>query len=252
MLERECERVGLPAPSFSQDGVIVKISFVRPNNTSNDTNRVSKSKFGVSRSTGNNTGNSTSNSTSSGTDNGTGISTSSLEIFNGTPKKYPQSCIKLIVIIGEDRWTLYDMLEILGLKSRPSFIKTYLNPAIKEGLVTLENPNKPNAPNQRYGLTTKGKALYYERQNGIDNVPMETENDPQKDLEGQLDPLNASSDPLKSIVFKAIKDNPSISRAELAGISGCSESTIKRRLKEWNIAWLGHPKNGHWVVVKEI
>ena len=30
------------------------------------------------------------------------------------------------------------------------------------------------------------------------------------------------------------------------------ESTIKRRMKEWNIAWLGHPKTGHWVFVKDI
>ena len=50
MMARECERVGLPAPSFSQDGGAVKISFVRPNSTSKDTGGVSKSKLGVSRS----------------------------------------------------------------------------------------------------------------------------------------------------------------------------------------------------------
>lgn len=37
-----------------------------------------------------------------------------------------------------------------------------------------------------------------------------------------------------------------------ARIAGCSESTIKRRLKGWNIAWLCHPKTGHWVFIKDI
>ena len=160
--------------------------------------------------------------------------------------------LRLIKIVGEDWYSSYELSEALGYKSRNSFVRQYITPAIEYGFLTLENPDKPNAPNQRYGLTTKGKALYYECQRGMDDVQIDPKNEPQKDLEGQADPLNASSDPLKSTIFKAIKENPSISRAELASISGCSESTVKRRLKEWNIAWVGHPKTGHWVVIKEI
>lgn len=145
----------------------------------------------------------------------------------------------------------------MSFKSKTTFRQNYLNPAIKLGYVRLENPDSPNAPNQRYGLTLKGKALYYERHdNDVKNDPqriqIDPQNDPQTNLEGQTDPLNEDLGPQKTAIIKAIKENNEISRSELASIAGCSESTIKRRLKEWNIAWLGHAKTGHWVFVKDV
>lgn len=221
MMARECERVGLPAPTFNQDCIIVKTTFVRPYDTSKDTAGVSKSKLGVSKQTD-----------------------------DVLPIK--ASLLKLIKAIGEDWYSSYDLCDILGYKSRNTFVRQHLNPAIDGGIIALEKPDKPNAPNQRYGLTLKGKALYYERHEDKFDI----KNDPQKDLqnnfEGQIDPQNTADDPQKAAIFKAIKSNPSISRVELANTIGCSESTIKRRLKEWNIAWLGHPKTGHWVFVAEI
>lgn len=221
MMARECERVGLPAPTFNQDCIIVKTTFVRPYDTSKDTAGVSKGKLGVSKQTD-----------------------------DVLPIK--ASLLKLIKAIGEDWYSSYDLCDILGYKSRNTFVRQHLNPAIDGGIIALEKPDKPNAPNQRYGLTLKGKALYYERHEDKFDV----KNDPQKDLqnnfEGQIDPQNTADDPQKAAIFKAIKSNPSISRVELANTIGCSESTIKRRLKEWNIAWLGHPKTGHWVFVAEI
>lgn len=239
MMARQCEGAGLPAPEFYCDGTIVKITFMRPKDT-----------VGVSNSTSNSASNSTSNSTSRGSD------AASLTREGRTIK---MSLLKLIGIIGEDWLSLYDMLEIMRFKSRFSFTKTYIKPAISAGLVALENPDSPNAPNQRYGLTLKGKALYYERhdndndvQNDPQRIQVDPQNDPQTNLEGQTDILNEELDPQKSAIIKAIKENNEISRSELASIAGCSESTIKRRLKEWNIAWLGHPKTGHWVFVKDI
>lgn len=227
MMARECERVGLPVPSFYQNGTIVRISFARSRDTGKDTVGVSKSKLGVSGDT--------------------------------VKRHIVPGLLKLIKSIGEDWYSSYDLCDMLGYKSRNSFVRQYINPAIQEGLIALENPDKPNAPNQRYGLTLKGKALYYERhnnENDVQNEPqrmqVDLQNDPQTDLEGQNDPLNAQADPIKYAVIRAIKDNNEISRAELARIAGCSESTVKRRLKEWNIAWLGHPKTGHWVFVKDI
>ena len=165
------------------------------------------------------------------------------------------SILKLIGIIGEDWLSLHDILGIMRLTSRFSFTKTYLKPAISAGLVALENPDSTNAPNQRYGLTLKGKALYYERlynENDVQNDLQRIKVDPQTDLEGQNDLQIVEDGPQKHAVIRAIKENNGISRAELARIAGCSESTIKRRMKEWNIAWLGHPKTGHWVFVKDI
>ena len=221
MMARECERVGLPAPTFNQDGIIVKTTFVRPYDTSKDTAGVSKSKLGVSKQTD-----------------------------DVLPIK--ASLLKLIKAIGEDWYSSYDLCDILGYKSRNSFVRQHLNPAIDGGIIALEKPDKPNAPNQRYGLTLKGKALYYERHEDKFDVENDPQKDPQNNFEGQIDPQNTADDPQKAAIFKAIKSNPSISRVELANTIGCSESTIKRRLKEWNIAWLGHPKTGHWVFVAEI
>lgn len=239
MMARECERVGLSAPTFYQNGTIVKIIFARPKDTGKDT-------VGVSDSTSDSASNSTSRD-------------SAAVSLTKEGRTIKMSLLKLIGIIGEDWLSLYDMLEIMRFKSRFSFTKTYLKPAISAGLVALENPDSPNAPNQRYGLTLKGKALYYERHtngNDVQNAPQRIQNDPQNDpqtnLEGQHDPLNEKLDPQKTAIIKAIKENNEISRSELASIAGCSESTIKRRLKEWNIAWLGHPKTGHWVFVKDI
>ena len=231
MMARECERVGLPTPAFYQNGTIVKIIFARPK----DTVGVSKDTVGHSM----------------------GTVGHSSRLLNNIP--ISRSISILIQSIGEDWFTANTLCEIIGLSSKSSFIRNYIRPAINSGLVALENPDSPNAPNQRYGLTLKGKALYYERhdndndvQNDLQRVNVDPQNDPQTDLDGQTDLLNEDLDPQKTAIIKAIKENNEISRSELASIAGCSESTIKRRLKEWKIAWLGHPKTGHWVFVKDI
>lgn len=231
MMARECERVGLPTPTFYQNGTIVKIIFARPKDTDKDTVDVS---------------NSTSKSTVEL------LPEYSRSIGEVQLKKHYNAIIRLVESIGENLWTSYELREIMSFKSKTTFRQNYLNPAIKLGYVRLENPDSPNAPNQRYGLTLKGKALYYERHDNNNDAQNDPQNDPQTDLEGHVDPLNEELDPQKTAIIKAIKENNEISRAELARIAGCSESTIKRRMKEWNIAWLGHPKTGHWVFVKDI
>lgn len=239
MMARQCEGAGLPAPEFYCDGTVVKITFMRPKDTGKDTG---KDTVGVSKDT---VGHSTDT-----------VGHSSI-LLNNMP--ISKSIRILIQSIGEDWFTANMLCEIIGLSSKSSFIRNYIRPAMNCGLVALENPDSPNAPNQRYGLTLKGKALYYERhdnENDVQNDPqkiqIDQQNDPQTNLEGQPDPLNEELDPQKTAIIKAIKENNEISRSELASIAGCSESTIKRRLKEWNIAWLGHPKTGHWVFVKDI
>lgn len=66
--------------------------------------------------------------------------------------------------------------------------------------------------------------------------------------EGQSDLPKSANDLLKEFVIARIIDNPNISRDKLANLSNTSESTLKRRMKEWNIVWNGHSKTGHWVL----
>ena len=69
---------------------------------------------------------------------------------------------RLVEVVGHDEVTIKDTLKVLGLKDRESFMKVYLNPALKERFVCIKYPDKPNHPRQRYMLTAKGLALYNE------------------------------------------------------------------------------------------
>ena len=46
--------------------------------------------------------------------------------------------------------SIKEIMEKLGLKSRSSFIKTYLNPALEQGLIKMTIKDKPTSKNQRY------------------------------------------------------------------------------------------------------
>ena len=69
---------------------------------------------------------------------------------------------RLVEVVGHDEVTIKDTSKVLGLKDRESFMKVYLNPALKERFVRMKYPDKPNHPRQRYMLTAKGLALYNE------------------------------------------------------------------------------------------
>ncbi|GHV26992.1 hypothetical protein FACS1894176_08410 [Bacteroidia bacterium] len=66
----------------------------------------------------------------------------------------------LLSVMGNEHLTLKMLMEKVGLKHRPTFLANYINPAIKDGLVKVLYPEKPNHPRQKYLLTVKGTALY--------------------------------------------------------------------------------------------
>lgn len=47
-------------------------------------------------------------------------------------------------------YTATSIMELLGLKSKETFRKNYMNPALKHNLVKMTIPDKPNSKNQRY------------------------------------------------------------------------------------------------------
>ena len=70
---------------------------------------------------------------------------------------------KLIISsIGNGQYTLKQLMEKMGLKHRPTFMENYLVPSIKNGMVRLLFPDKPQHPRQNYLLTVKGLTLYQE------------------------------------------------------------------------------------------
>lgn len=84
---------------------------------------------------------------------------------NKLPNKFDTDNLyikKLIVIIGEKKMSIKEMMGEAGLKDRVSFLNLYLNPAIKDKYVRMLYPDRPNHPRQKYQLTVKGLALYNE------------------------------------------------------------------------------------------
>ena len=69
---------------------------------------------------------------------------------------------KLIKVVGNNKLSIREMLDTIGLKNRESFMDVYLNPAISEGFVCLLYPDTPRHPRQKYMLTAKGAMLYKE------------------------------------------------------------------------------------------
>ncbi len=58
---------------------------------------------------------------------------------------------KLLSIMKEEvPYTTKELIELLTLKSRASFKKNYLDPALELGLVSMTLPDTPNSRNQRY------------------------------------------------------------------------------------------------------
>lgn len=69
---------------------------------------------------------------------------------------------KLISAIGEEEKSIKQLMEIIGLKHRRTFMLNYVEPAIKKGVVALLYPNSPRHPRQKYKLTVKGLALFHD------------------------------------------------------------------------------------------
>ena len=79
------------------------------------------------------------------------------------PHKYPTSTpqvTELMEMVGKNKLSVRQMMDLLHLKDRKNFLNTYLTPAIQEGIICLLYPDSPKHPRQKYLLTVKGLAMY--------------------------------------------------------------------------------------------
>jgi len=56
----------------------------------------------------------------------------------------------LLSALSTDTLTASDLMARVGIKSRSTFRQNYLEPALKQGLITMTIPDKPNSRNQKY------------------------------------------------------------------------------------------------------
>ncbi len=65
---------------------------------------------------------------------------------------------RLLLALRGDCCSARELMQDLKLKHRPSFLYNYLQPALKQGLVEMTQPDTPRARNQRYRLTELGRS----------------------------------------------------------------------------------------------
>ncbi len=57
---------------------------------------------------------------------------------------------RLLNVMGDKEYSTREMMELLGLKHRPSFRDNYLLQALKLGYIKMTIPDKPNSSRQKY------------------------------------------------------------------------------------------------------
>ncbi|MCL2200752.1 MAG: Fic family protein [Oscillospiraceae bacterium] len=57
---------------------------------------------------------------------------------------------RVLSVVGAKTLSALEIMELLGLKHRPTFRKNYLHPALEAGLIEMTMPQSPNAHNQKY------------------------------------------------------------------------------------------------------
>ena len=62
----------------------------------------------------------------------------------------PDSKIQRLLEVVKGEMSVREMMAALGFASRDKFLKNYLSPALKSGLIEMTDPNSPKSPKQRY------------------------------------------------------------------------------------------------------
>lgn len=76
------------------------------------------------------------------------------------PHKHPTSTrqVKILIeLIGENTYSVKEIMTLMDLKDRENFMNTYLNPSMEVNLVEPLYPDQPKHPKQKYRLTENGK-----------------------------------------------------------------------------------------------
>lgn len=119
----ECKRVGLPAPEFNTDGNFVWVVFKYNRNSVVTTQQVTQ------------------------------------QVTQQATQQATKFVLELISVVNTNEYSVKEIMSLLKLKDRVNFLKTYLAPALEEGLISMKYPKNPKHPGQKYMLTEKGKAL---------------------------------------------------------------------------------------------
>ncbi|MDB6071696.1 MAG: cell division protein Fic [Verrucomicrobiales bacterium] len=65
---------------------------------------------------------------------------------------------RLLEVLGETEQSAGCLMQALALAHRPTFLYTYLQPALAAGLIARTLPDKPTSRLQKYRITPQGRA----------------------------------------------------------------------------------------------
>lgn len=64
---------------------------------------------------------------------------------------------RLLTVMDDQAYSARELMKKLMLAHRPTFLYSYLRPALEAGLIAMTSPDSPRAGNQKYRLTSKGR-----------------------------------------------------------------------------------------------
>ena len=67
--------------------------------------------------------------------------------------------VKRVLLVLDGDLKRAEIQEILGLRHRDNFVANYLNPSLEADYIEMTIPEIPTHQEQRYRLTSKGKAI---------------------------------------------------------------------------------------------
>ena len=69
-----------------------------------------------------------------------------------------QVCL-LVKLMQNNYYSTSELMDLVNIKHRPTFLYNYLQPSIEHGLIELMIPDKPTSSKQKYRLTVKRELI---------------------------------------------------------------------------------------------
>lgn len=92
------------------------------------------------------------------------VTSSFFLVSNDKTEQVTEQVMVLIQSMDTEYYATSELRKKVGVVHKPTFLYNYLKPSLALGLIAMTQPNSPNSPTQRYGLTQKGQDLKNRKQ----------------------------------------------------------------------------------------
>ena len=176
---------------------------------------------------------------------------------------------RLLLVINNDELSRVEIMKKLQLGHKQNFIRNYIQPALKFGLIEITIPDKPNSRSQRYRLTEKGKefindeenfsVVWWKNEQFTDQILEDNKVDLGENNITESPTIKPTIKPTINIsisqvkIIDLIKQNPRITSLEISKIMGLRADTIRVNItilkKNGFLKREGPKKGGFWTII---